>query len=116
LPFPSPGDLYSQRLNPGLSHFRQILYHLSTQGSPKYPRVGCQSLLQGIFPTFSGSASGKEPVCPCRRCKRLGFSPWVGKIPWSRKWQTTPVFLPEKFHGQRSLAGYNPWGHRARHN
>ena len=37
--------------------------------------------------------------------QETGFDPWVGKISWSRKWQTTPVFLPGKFHGQRSLAG-----------
>ena len=38
---------------------------------------------------------------------------WVrslGGIPWRRKWQSTPVFLPKEFHGQRSMAGYNPWG------
>jgi len=35
---------------------------------------------------------------------------WVGKIPWRRAWQPTPVFLPGKPHGQRSLAGYSPWG------
>ena len=40
------------------------------------------------------------------------FDPWVRKIPWSRKQQRTPVFLPGKFHGQRSLAGYIPWGHK----
>ena len=51
--------------------------------------------------------SGKESVCQCRRC---GFDPWVGKIPWRRKWQPLPVFLPEKSHGQRSLTGYSPWG------
>ena len=38
------------------------------------------------------------------------FSPWVGKIPWRRKWQPTPGFLPGKFHEQGSLAGYSPWG------
>ena len=38
------------------------------------------------------------------RCKRCRFDPWVGKIPWRRKWQPTPVFLPGKSHGQRSLA------------
>ena len=43
------------------------------------------------------------------RCKRHGFSPWVGKIPWRRKGQPTPVFLPGEVHGQRSLASYNPW-------
>ena len=35
---------------------------------------------------------------------------WVGKIPWRRAWQPTPVFLPGESHGQRSLAGYSPWG------
>ena len=44
--------------------------------------------------------------------RRRRFDPWVRKIPWKRKWQPTPVFLPGKFYGQRSLAGYGPWGHR----
>ena len=43
---------------------------------------------------------------------RHRFDSWVGKIPWSRKWQPIPVFLPGKFHGQRSLVGYSPWGHK----
>ena len=43
----------------------------------------------------------------CRRHRKHGFNDWVGKIPWRRKWQPTPVFLPEKSHGQRSLVGYN---------
>ena len=42
---------------------------------------------------------------------RCGSDPWHGKIPWRRKWQPTPVFLPEKLHRQRSLVGYSPWGH-----
>ena len=41
--------------------------------------------------------------------ERLGFSPWVGKFPWRRKWQPTPVFVPGKSCEQRSLAGYSPW-------
>ena len=41
-----------------------------------------------------------------------GFDPWVGKIPWSRKWQLTPVFLPGKFHGQRNLVGYSTWARK----
>ena len=49
--------------------------------------------------------SGKESNCQCRICGRLGFNPWVRKIPWKRAWQSTPVFLPGKSHGQRSLAG-----------
>ena len=52
---------------------------------------------------------GKEPACQCGRLKRGGFSPWVGKVPWKRKWQPTLVSLPGKYHGQRSLAGYGPW-------
>ena len=51
--------------------------------------------------------SGKESACQRRRCKKHEFHPWVGKIPWNRKWQHTPVFLPGKFDEQRSLAGYS---------
>ena len=49
---------------------------------------------------FPGGASGKEPTCQCRRSKRRGCDPGVRKIPCSRKWQLTPVFLPGEFHGQ----------------
>ena len=48
----------------------------------------------------------------CLQCGRPGFDPWVGKIPWRRKWQSTPVLLPGKSHGQRSLVGYSPWGRK----
>ena len=44
-----------------------------------------------------------------------GFGPWAGKIPGSSKWQPTPVLLPGKSHGQRSLAGCSPGGLRVRH-
>ena len=44
--------------------------------------------------------------------RRRGFNSWLGKIPWRRKWQPTPVFLPGESHGQRSLADYSPWGHK----
>ena len=63
--------------------------------------------------------SGKESACQCRRYRRCrrqrrprrdGFNPWVRKIPWNR--QPAPVFLPGKFHRQRSLVGYSPWGHK----
>ena len=53
--------------------------------------------------------SGRESACQCRRCR---FNPWVGKIPWRRKWQPTPIFLSRKSHGQRSLVGYSPWGYK----
>ena len=56
---------------------------------------------------FPGGASGKEPDCQCRRHKRSGFDPSVGKIPWRRAWQPTPVFLPGESRGQRSRVGYS---------
>ena len=40
------------------------------------------------------------------------FDPWVNKIPWRREWQPNPIFLPGKSHGQRSLAGFSPRGHK----
>ena len=51
--------------------------------------------------------SGKESACQWKRCK---LDLWMGKIPWRRKWHSTPVFMPGKSHGQRSLVGYSPWG------
>ena len=53
--------------------------------------------------------SGKEPVCQCWSTR---FNLWVGKSPWRRKWQPTPVFLPGEFHGQKSLVCYSPWGRK----
>ena len=75
-----------------------------------------QSICKG--PTVCGFRlpqwlSGKESACQCRRCERRGFYPWVGKIPWRRKWQPTVVFLPGEAHGQRGLVGYSPGGCKA---
>ena len=58
-----------------------------------------------IINDFPGSSVGKESVCSAR-------DPWVGKIPWRGKWQTTPESLPGKFHRQRSLMGCSPWGRK----
>ena len=46
----------------------------------------------------------------CLQCRRPGFRSWVGKIPWRRKRQPSPVLLPGKSHGLRSLVGYSQWG------
>ena len=70
------------------------------------------SLHASLFLGIPGDASGEEPACQCRRCKRHRFDPWVGKIPWRTAWQPTPVFLPGESNGQRSLVGYSPWGHK----
>ena len=89
------GIIPAQGLNPGLPHNRTILYRLSHQGR----------LLAIIgLPWW---LSGKESTCQHRRCM---FNPWVRKIPWRRKWQHTPAFLPGKSHGRRSLEVYSPWG------
>ena len=58
------------------------------------------SLFNGIIP---GGGVVKNLPANARH-KRNRFNPWVRKIPWRRKWQPTPIFLPGKFHGQRSLA------------
>ena len=59
---------------------------------------------------YPGGCNGKELTCQCKKCKRCKFDLWVMKIPWRRKWQPTPVFLPGESHGQRSLMGNSPWG------
>ena len=65
-----------------------------------------------IYRVFPGVTSGKESACQCRRYKRCSFDPWVGKIPWRRKWQRTAVFLPGESHVQKSLVDYSQWGSR----
>ena len=59
---------------------------------------------------FPGGSVVKKQTKIHLPCRRLGFHPWVEKIPWRRKWQSTLVFLPGKSHGQRSLVGSSPWG------
>ena len=120
-PFPSPGHLP----NPGVksrSPTPQVDFlPAEPQGKPKNTGVGSLSLLQGIFPTqeanwgllhcrqifyqlsYEGRPSDKEPACQCKRCKRVGFDPWVRKIPWRRAWQLTPVLG----HEESSRSNYN---------
>ena len=54
----------------------------------------------------------KNPPANAGVSGNYGFHPWVRKIPWRRKWQPTPVFLPGESHRQRSLADYSLWGHK----
>ena len=61
---------------------------------------------------FPGDTRSKEPTCQFGRHKGWGFNPWIRKIRWRRAWQPTPVFLPGESHGQRSLVGYSPQGHK----
>ena len=62
-----------------------------------------------VFYGLPRQLSGNESTCQFRR---PGFDAWVRKLPWRRKWQPTPVFLPGGFHEQRSLVDYSPWGHK----
>ena len=64
-----------------------------------------------LYMELSGWLSGKDPAYQCRR---RGFEPWVQKIPWRRKWESTPIFLPGKSQGQET-GGYSPWGCRVGH-
>ena len=82
------GDIYiyilpNQGRKPGLPHHRPILYCLSHQG---------------------------ESYCQCRRLRRCRFDSWVRRIPWRRKWQPTPVFLPKESCKQRSQVDCSLWG------
>ena len=88
----------------------QVLYHHGHLGNPEQLPKNCflshilcsennvtQPPQKSVYINmhgFPGGASGNEPTCQCRKHKRCGFDPWVGKIPWKRKWQPTPVFLP----------------------
>ena len=66
---------------------------------------GCTDILSKSN-IFLDGTSDEEPARQWGRLKRCRLNPWVGKVPWRREWQPTPVFLPGKSHGQRSLAGY----------
>ena len=61
------------------------------------------------FTDFPGGSDGKSI---CLQCGKPRFNPWARKILWRRKWQPTPVLLPGKSHGRRSVVGYSPWGCR----
>ena len=63
-----------------------------------------------IYIGFPGGSHSKASACNAGDPGSI--YPWSGKIPWRRKWQSAPVLLPGKFHGQRSLVGYSPWGRK----
>ena len=79
--------------------------HERSRSCPQHPP---QFQISGV-PCPPGGASGEEPACQCRRHKRHGFNPWVGKISWRRACQPPPAFLPGESHGQRSLVDDRPW-------
>ena len=87
----------------------QIVKNLPAMWETWVQSLGCEdSLEKGM----AASLGGSDGTSICLQCRRPRFDPWVGKIPWRRKWQPTPVLLPGKFHGWRNLIGYSPWGHK----
>ena len=128
----SPGYLVSSGLGHGASPSRVSLYlhtwpgemgrsGAATQAARPDPKplghpsqghsVLCTQGISHLLVTggFPGGAGGKEPAGQCRRHERCGFHSWVGKTPWRRAWQPTPVLLCGESHGRRSLVGYSPW-------
>ena len=102
------GLILGSRRSPGGGHGNPLQY--SCLENPMEEPGWLQSIgLQRNGHNWSNLArSGKEPTFQCKRHERLKFDPWVGKIPWKRKWQPTPVFLTGKSHAQRSPAVYSP--------
>ena len=94
---------------PNICMKRDIFHQDSTYCLPKrcFQIPWCQ-----VIWGFPDGTSCKESACQCRRPKRQGFDPWVGKIPWRRAQQPPPLLLPGETHGQRSLEGYGPQGHK----
>ena len=76
-------------------------------------KTACQFSLLKFSPWYMASLVAQVVKnLLCLQHRRPRFDPGVRKIPWRRKWQPTPVFLPREFHGQRNLAGHRPWGCR----
>ena len=65
-----------------------------------------------LLNAYMGFPGGSEVKASASNGGGPGFNPWVGKIPWRRKWQSTPVFLPGESHGRKSLVGYSPRGRK----
>ena len=109
------GDTNQSRTSVLYSHFTDEEFDLESSKARK--RVRCEVTIP-----LGLSDSRSSYLIPCgaslvaqmvkMQCRRSRFNHWVGKIPWRKKWKPTPVFLDREFHGQRSLAGYSPWGHK----
>ena len=94
-----------QRQSPKIGHLVQAQFR---------PGMEYKTKFEVLFPArdFPGVRSGKESAWICLKWNKCRFSPWVGKIPWGRKWQFPPIFLPGKSHKQGSLMGYSSWSRK----
>ena len=93
---------------PKRTHLPKIICHFLPSPLSSF------SVILDVWPILPGSRwlRGKESASQCKTLKRWGFNPWAGKDSWRKKWQPTPLFLPREPHGQRSLVGYSPRGHK----
>ena len=99
-----------------LSHGEKDKYHMNSLTSAVYRNKLIDAGHRLVFTRGKGASKVaiviKNP--PAREVdKRPGFDSWAGKIPWRRKWQLSPIFLPGKLHREKSLAGCSSWGFRA---
>ena len=109
----SAASVLSTNLVPGSGHFPAEHWcpRVPPAGPPPCQDPGlrsCSLCAPPLSVGFPAGANGKEPSRQCRRQKKHSFDFWVGKIPWRRAWQPTPLFLPGESHGQRNLVGYSP--------
>ena len=96
------GEFHGQRSQVGYSLWSQRVGHDWATSTLTFTS-------QTVYKGLPRWLSNKEPACQCWRHRRHVYDPWVRKIHCRRKWQPTPVFLPGKSHGQRSMVGYSPW-------
>ena len=93
------------------THSSVLAWRIPGTGEPGgLPSMGSHRVGHDWSDLAASSSSGSYGKKFHLQCRRPGFNPWVGKIPWRREWQPTPVFFPGESQGQRSLAGYSPWG------
>ena len=92
--------------------------HRCEASIPADPLIGQMCLWPRTFARWlkkkgaSPMAQRVKNLLQYRRHRRWWFDSWIWKIPWRRKWQPTPGFLPGESHGQRSLEGYSPWSRK----
>ena len=110
----TPGQRQGLQAKPQRGRLRHCAVLLTGSAEDANGAGGAVFWGEVFVPSFPGSTRGKEPACQRRRPERPGLNPWVGKIPWRRKWQ--PPSIPAwESHGQRSLLGYSPGNHRVGH-
>ena len=108
-----PGRLRGLKESPPILIFSRVLSCTCGFSVKLIQYIKCYILILHLLSTFLGFPDVsvvKESACQCGRHR---FEPWDRKMPWRRKRQPTPVFLPGESHGQRNPAGYSPWGHKS---